>query len=171
VTTINIRQMRDDDINEFHSVLDNVAREGKFLVFLNAPSFDHVQQVIRKSLARKEPRLVALSGETIVGWCHVIPSEFCTTAHCGTLTMGLLPPYRGQGTGKTLLRRALTAAQAFGLCRIQLGVFAENHRAINLYRNFGFVKEGLRKNAVRINEVFLDEVMMALVDNSRSTNA
>ncbi len=82
-------------------------------------------------------------------------------AHVGDLFMGLLPGQRGQGLGERLLRESLTAADAFGFLRIELGVFASNTRALSLYRKVGFVEEGTKRRAILINGIFHDEIIMA----------
>ena len=84
-------------------------------------------------------------------------------AHVGILGMALLPAYRGRGLGWRLMAEALTTADAFGFSRVQLGVFASNERAVALYRNMGFVEEGVRRRMILIDGVFHDEIMMARV--------
>jgi RimJ/RimL family protein N-acetyltransferase len=55
----------------------------------------------------------------------------------------------------------MDAGWAFGFTRIQLEAFATNARAIALYRKVGFVDEGVRRQALCIDGVFIDEVLMA----------
>lgn len=50
-----------------------------------------------------------------------------------------------------------------GVTRIQLDVRADNERAIRLCERVGFVREGLKKNAMRINGEYFDEITMALL--------
>ena len=65
------------------------------------------------------------------------------------------------GLGGRLLREGLTAADAFGYLRVELGVFASNTRAAALYRRAGFVEEGIKRRAILINGIFHDEIIMA----------
>nr|WP_269768977.1 GNAT family N-acetyltransferase [Caballeronia calidae] len=50
---------------------------------------------------------------------------------------------RGQGIGRALLEQGITwAQQSLGLMRLELHVWADNWRAINLYQSLGFLQEG-----------------------------
>ena len=47
--------------------------------------------------------------------------------------------------------------------RLELAVYTHNERAIHVYETLGFVREGRRKNVVRKNGRYLDDLIMALM--------
>lgn len=49
-----------------------------------------------------------------------------------------------------------------GYEKISLSVFSTNKRAINLYKKFGFEIEGVKKKEIKIDEEYVDEILMAL---------
>jgi len=61
------------------------------------------------------------------------------------------------------MREALAAAQDRGLTRVQLAVIKSNVRVQKLYRKTGFVEKGLRRNFLRIDGVYHDDALMALL--------
>lgn len=75
--------------------------------------------------------------------------------------MGLLPEFRGHGVGERLARAVMDAALARGAERIELEVFASNARAIRLYERLGFVREGVRRRARKLDGEYTDDVLMA----------
>jgi len=77
--------------------------------------------------------------------------------------MGVIAEYRGHGIGKALLQVALEKAKTQELTRIELDVREENHRAIELYKRFGFKIEGLKQNATRIDGIYSNDYIMALI--------
>ncbi|NPU12769.1 GNAT family N-acetyltransferase [Bradyrhizobium sp. 83012] len=159
-----IRAIAERDIAAFHAVLDSVARERRFLSFLEAPPLDQIRTFVLKNIEDGLPEFVALDGAQMVGWCDILTNTRRTVqAHCGTLGMGVLPPYRGRGLGRALIRRAMDAALAFGLTRIELTVREQNANAIALYKSVGFETEGLHRNAVRIDGRYGNVVSMAFV--------
>jgi RimJ/RimL family protein N-acetyltransferase len=89
-----------------------------------------------------------------------IPAEM----HRATLGMGVLRRHTGQGHGRRLIEVAVGWAQdEADLAWIELGVFATNPRARALYLRMGFVEQGLRSDAFRIDAgVPVDDVLMAL---------
>lgn len=70
--------------------------------------------------------------------------------------------------GKHLGREALQLEvdhlqRELGLHRIGLSVVAHNDRAIWMYKSLGFVVEGIERDGIGRDEVFLDDVKMGLV--------
>ena len=159
--TIEVRQIREEDIGSFHAALDAVAREHAYLALLQAPPIERARAFVRRNIEDGYPQLVAIVAGEVVGWCNIPPAMREVMAHVGDLFMGLLPSWRGQGLGERLLRDSLAAADAFGYLRIELGVFATNLRAAALYRKAGFVEEGIKRKAILIEGIFHDEIIMA----------
>ncbi|MBR1232334.1 GNAT family N-acetyltransferase [Bradyrhizobium sp. AUGA SZCCT0182] len=159
--TIEVRQIREEDIESFHAAIDAVAREHRYLALLEAPPIERATAFVRRNIEKGYPQFVAIADREVIGWCNIPPASREVMAHVGDLFMGLLPQWRGQGLGERLLRESLVAADAFGYLRIELGVFADNPSAAALYRKAGFVEEGIKRRAILINGVFHDEVIMA----------
>lgn len=98
-----IRPMSIDDAVDFNRVVGVVAREHRYLRFLDAPSMDGTVDFLRDSLAAGNPHLAAVVDGRLVGWCDVCRHSFEIEAHVGRLGIGLLPELRGKGLGKVLL--------------------------------------------------------------------
>jgi RimJ/RimL family protein N-acetyltransferase len=71
---------------------------------------------------------------------------------------------RGLGTEATrlLLRHAF---EALGLHRVSLEVYAFNPRGRRAYEKVGFVREGVRRDALRFDGEWVDSVLMAVLDH------
>ena len=161
-----IARMAIEHVEGFHRALDFVARERKYLAFLEAPPLDATRDFVTNNIAKGYPQFVAIAGGYVVGWCDVIPKTRPVHAHCGVLGMGLLPAFRGRGYGAALIEATLGEARRFGLVRIELTVHADNERAIALYERFGFIREGTLRDAVLIDGQYKDMILMAIVDRS-----
>jgi ribosomal protein S18 acetylase RimI-like enzyme len=155
-------------IEVFWEVLDSVAREKKFLAFLEAPPMATTKAFVLRQINEDWPHLLAIHKGNIIGWSDITPLDRPIFSHIGTLGMGVLAAYRGQGIGKALLKTVLEKAHTKGLTRIALTVREENTQAINLYEQFGFVIEGLHKNAVKIDGHYEHELSMALLFRQES---
>lgn len=163
VSDITILQITEEHIEGFHRCLDMVARERKYLGFLQAPPLESTSEFVRRNIDRGIPQLVAVADERVIGWCDIIPLALEGFQHCGRLGMGIESEYRGRGVGRRLLDEAIVRARTFGMERIELEVFASNSNAIALYEKNGFVMEGVKRRARKLDGVWDDNVIMAMV--------
>ena len=151
-------------IDDFWSAVDSVARERKYLAFLEGPPIQMTKDFVLGNIQSNWPQLVAINDEgKIIGWCDISALDRPIFAHIGSLGIGVLAPYRGKGIGKTLIGAALKQAKLKGLTRIELTVRENNTSAIALYEQFGFEKEGVHKNAVCIDGHYENHIFMALL--------
>ena len=164
------RQIREEDIDAFYDTFSLVCRERRYLAFVEPPPIEQTRAFVRRNIEHGYPQLVAEVGGKIAGWCDITPPGRAVLDHVGILGIALHPDWRGQGLGERLMCQAVEAGWAFGFRRIELGVFAHNTRARALYRKLGFVEEGVRRNRIRINGAFHDEIMMAVVQDDDTSN-
>ena len=153
--------MTRDYVTGFHAVLDAVAREGRYLAFLEAPPMARIRRFVRNNLRDCAPQFVALDGNRVIGWCDVSIRSHETLRQSGALGMGLLSGYRGLGIGGNLLRLTLEEAARRGLTRIELVVRTDNQPAIALYRRNGFVTEARLRRYMVVNGTTQDALLMA----------
>jgi RimJ/RimL family protein N-acetyltransferase len=140
-----------------------VAREKRYLALTEAPPFEKALEFVEGNIAKGNPQFVALVDGVVVGWCDVSRHERPAYAHSGMLGMGVVAEHRGKGIGAALMQATLERARALGFERIELTVYEGNERARALYARFGFVDEGLKRNAVKFDGVARNAHAMALV--------
>lgn len=155
--------IQEQHIEAFWSAVDSVARERKFLAFLEGPPIQLTKEFVLDHIKNNWPQVVAMHQDQLVGWCDISSLDRPVFAHVGSLGIGVIAPYRGQGIGEALLSTALQMAQLKGLTRIELTVRQHNKAAIALYEKYGFVKEGIHKNAVWIDGEYENHIFMALL--------
>jgi len=163
MASVEIVPIAQDHIESFHGALDFVARERRYLAFLEAPSLESTRAFVLNNIKQGYPQLVAVSAGQVVGWCDVVPHPRPINAHVGVLGMALLPEFRRQGIGGRLIRQTLDAAQAFGLHRVELTVRENNGVAVELYKKVGFAIEGLQRNRVLVDGAYENLVLMGVL--------
>ncbi|MGE3758082.1 MAG: GNAT family N-acetyltransferase, partial [Pseudobdellovibrionaceae bacterium] len=99
----------------FHDALRVVARERVYIEMVEPPPFDKVASFQNDLVSKNGPVYYALNNDCVVGWCDVFPENNPRQEHRGSLGMGLLPEFRGQGLGSQLLSAVLDHAKKFGL--------------------------------------------------------
>ena len=103
--------------------------------------------------ATKSPVLVGfISVER--GWCR-------RNVHTAQIVLGILEAYTGRGIGTALLAALVPWAATHGVHRLALTVRADNTRARKLYTRVGYVEEGTLRDALRVDDRYVDEIAMA----------
>ena len=64
---VEIVPIAQDHIESFHQTLDIVARERRYLTFLEAPPLELTRAFILNNIKQGYPQLVALSGGEVIG--------------------------------------------------------------------------------------------------------
>jgi len=93
-------------------------------------------------------------------------------SHVGTIGMGVHDAWQGRGAGGAMLAAALEMADRWlGLTRVELTVYADNHRAIGLYERFGFEHEGRHRDFAFRDGAYVDALAMARLTSAQSVGA
>jgi len=145
----------------FRDVLDEVARERRYLALIEAPPMPQVRRFVLGNLRSAAAQFVAVDDGRVVGWCDIKPKTRETLRHTGVLGMGVAATHRGTGVGARLLSATLDAAFASGLTRVELTVLTDNVAAMALYRRFGFETEGLCREYLVLDGRACDAMIMA----------
>jgi len=152
--------MSEGSFDGYRECLDRVARERRWLAIVEAPSLEASRAWVKTNLEKGAPFVVACDRDRVVGWCDVGIMTRPGYDHRGSLGMGVLPEYRGRGIGRRLMEEALRRAKERGLERVELEVYAGNIPARRLYDAMGFVEEGYRRGARKLDGVTEDIILM-----------
>jgi RimJ/RimL family protein N-acetyltransferase len=163
-SNVTIRRTELADLPSLVECLNPVFEERRFLAIVEALPADEVIAYHRANIEAGHPHFVAVDGDRVVGICDVVPvapPRIAAQAHNGTLGMLLAPEYRGAGLGERLMRASLEGCRG-KFERVQLGVYSHNERAHKLYLRCGFIEEGRRRGAWKLDGVTSDIIEMAL---------
>ena len=100
----------------------------------------------------------AIAGTAFVG--HV--AQEIKFRHRAEFGISIRKSFWGNGLGSALVTRAVALAKGTEFERLELGVFADNARAIRLYQKFGFEKYGEVPKAFKLKDgSYRNEILMA----------
>lgn len=157
---ITTRSSNPEDADAVAACIDAVSRERRYLGNTSGFSAEQTRAFIASLADSGGIQIVVVAEARIVGWCDVTPVPFEGMRHVGRLGMGLLPPFRGQGLGRRLVREVLSHVFAKNLSRVELEVYASNTIAIGLYEREGFVIEGRKRRARFLDGAWDDLLIM-----------
>ena len=155
--------LAEEHIAGYRAAFDQVAKEHRFLDYLEAPPAAAVQKFVLGNIRDENPQFVALDGNTVVGWCIIAPKLKPIYEHTGVLGMGIVEGYRGRGIGNALINTTLAAARQRGLKRIELQVRENSLSAVTLFEKSGFVMEGVMRKHAFVDGEYENSVLMALL--------
>lgn len=105
---------------------------------------------------------VARQGPLLLGVVMVRPGGLRRQRHVGALEIFIEESWRGKGVGRALMDDMLREVTARGIEKLSLAVYADNLRAIALYRSLGFEEEGHRRGEYRMADgSYRDDLLMA----------
>lgn len=161
--------LRIGNINDAEAVLKlqkEILSESEFMISVLEEFEETVEQIrnwIEKILANEREKLImAESNGQIVGLIVFRAKSTKRLLHTGSFTAMVKKEFRNQGIGKLLIKELLNWAEHNPLLeKVSLGVLSTNQRAIELYKNMGFVEEGRKIKEVKFNDdLYVDDILM-----------
>ncbi|MDK0709565.1 GNAT family N-acetyltransferase [Clostridium perfringens] len=84
--------------------------------------------------------------------------------HVGVITLMVNSDYQNKGVGSLLMDKLINLSESLNIIRLELCVFRDNYKAINLYKKFGFKEEGIKIKSALKNGEYVDEIIMARIN-------
>jgi RimJ/RimL family protein N-acetyltransferase len=98
---------------------------------------------------------------SVVGRLSIARDQHPASRHVADVGLMVSQSYRRRGVGRALLGASVEWAREQGVRKLELHVFPYNAAAIALYEQFGFVREGYRKQHYRRGAEYVDAILMA----------
>ena len=83
-------------------------------------------------------------------------------AHTGEIALSVRKKYWHIGVGSAIMEMLIELAKEASLKNVELGVYADNERAIALYKRFGFEEIGRHRGRFCVDGEYYDEILMDL---------
>ena len=163
---IEIRERKREDVTEFCEFLSKLDSEAEFMLFEKGEKNINEEDILKKIDDISDSSdicNIAKIENTIIGYAVAVRENFIRTKHVADIVIGVLEDYCGKGIGTLFFQNILNWANDNEVKRLELTVIAENKRAINLYKKFGFKVEGIREKATLKDGEYYDELYMAKI--------
>jgi putative acetyltransferase len=106
--------------------------------------------------------LVAVDNSEVIGQISLFGNTQMRRRHAAMFGLAVIGHAQGKGVGSALLKAMIDYADSWTtFLRIELTVYADNAKAIALYKKFGFEQEGVLRNYSLRNGRFEDVLTMA----------
>lgn len=165
--TVTIRTALPEDAKEVLRFIQRIISEAPFLITTEAEfkvSYEQQKQFLNDIFVDDgKLAVVAEYQSKIIGFLDFHKGNKKRIQHQGSLGMSVADEFRNQGVGKAMLTSLLAWAKEHPFIeKVCLEVFSENTNAKALYSNVGFVEEGRKVKAIKVNEdIYYDLISMA----------
>jgi RimJ/RimL family protein N-acetyltransferase len=161
-TAVGVRPTALGDIGGISACLSAIIAERVWFARTEPIPLEGTAKFVAENIRIGNPQCVAEDAGRIVGLCDITRQTLPIFHHRGTLGMGLLAEYRGQGLGLRLLTATLDAARTAGIEQVNLSYHRRNVRAGALYRKAGFHEAGVIRNGKKLDGEYDDVVLMGI---------
>ncbi|MFC7392427.1 GNAT family N-acetyltransferase [Scopulibacillus cellulosilyticus] len=162
-----IREIQLSDAAALLNLRRQLEKETRFMQYVpdeNANSVEKQVENIHSILKSGCSMIfVAETEGSLIGFTAVLGNKLKRIRHRASVIIGILEKYQNQGIGKNLLKHVDEWARDHGIERLELTIMAHNRRALGLYNTMGYYVEGMRRNALVIDNEIIDEFYMGKI--------
>ncbi len=166
--TLTLRSAEEKDAVTMLDYIRKTAEETHYLIRYPEEiniDLEREKEIIRNNLESEDAVwFTVFDGERAVGNCSISRhSNHLKLRHRCDLAIALEQAYCGSGLGTILMQKAIDKARELGFDQMELGAYADNDRAIALYKKMGFKECSRTPRAFRLKDgTYIDEVNMVL---------
>ena len=160
-----IRKARVEDAASLVELFKQLDEETNFMLFEPRERTITVEQQVSRLKAFEdsttEAMFVAENNGTILGFAVGIGGVANRSRHSVHIVMGVLQSHWNQGVGRELMKTLEAWAKDKHSHRLELTVMAHNTKAITFYEKCGFEREGIKRDALRVEGKYVNEIYMS----------
>ncbi|WP_283699566.1 GNAT family N-acetyltransferase [Clostridium perfringens] len=127
---------------------------------------DEEEELIKEKIINRSKNqywYVAEENGKVIGLGILMNHGNLRKKHVGVITLMVNSDYQNKGIGSLLMDKLINLSESLNIIRLELCVFRDNYKAINLYKKFGFKEEGIKVKSALKNGEYIDEIMMARI--------
>ncbi|MDA8354376.1 MAG: GNAT family N-acetyltransferase [Firmicutes bacterium] len=160
-----IRKIQESDARAFLHLQKGLDRETAFMLLEPGERKESVAETVQRIreilAADNSTLLLAEDRGELVGYLAAFGGRVRRNGHVVSLVVGIRQAWTGRGIGTRLLEAVEAWARQQGIHRMELTVMTHNERALALYQKAGFQIEGTRRDALRVEDTYVDEYDMS----------
>lgn len=104
---------------------------------------------------------VAEENDKLLGFIVGIGGTVKRNRHSISIVIGVRQDHWSKGVGRALMQALEAWSQAKNMHRMELTVMAQNTRAISFYEKYGFMYEGTKRDALKVDGQYVNEFLMS----------
>jgi len=159
-----IREIRESDAGSFLALCRQLDEESRFMLLEpgeRKTTLEEQEKRIQEILAHENQTIfVAEEQGSLLGYLAAIGGSYARNRHEVYIVVGILEAFTSRGIGTALFQALEAWAREYNIHRLELSVMVHNARGVGLYQKMGFQIEGIKKDSLLVDGVYVDEYYM-----------
>lgn len=163
-----IRSIKIGDAEKFWKMQSDLDKETKFMMLEpneRKKDIEGTQRMIEHIQNVNDFLFVAEKSNELIGFITASRGTANRIKHRAYVVIGIRKEFQGQGIGTTFFSELDRWALEQGIHRLELTVMTHNRAAKSLYEKCGFMIEGVKKDSMCVDGVYVDEYYMSKIIN------
>lgn len=157
-----IRAIETDDARNFINLQEELFAETPFHYYGPEEQQLTVQQ-IKKLMAdwrkgKQATILLCILNGSFTGYAYIERQQQTRTKHIAQIRVAVKQPFTNKGIGTALLTQAELWASKQKVERLEVVITTNNENALALFKKMNYQQDGLRKQAIKMSNSYLDEL-------------
>lgn len=162
-----IRAIEASDARSFIHLQEEIFQQTDFMYNMKN-ELDLTVQQLRKDLGywkqlKNRTILLCILNGIFAGYAVIHGYKHSKTKHVASVRIAVKDEHQRQGIGSELLKAAERWSKQRDISRLEASVMEHNESALNLFKKLGFQQEGIRQNAIKLNDTFINEYSLSKI--------
>ncbi|MDM5250601.1 GNAT family N-acetyltransferase [Lysinibacillus sp. G4S2] len=162
-----IRAIEASDARSFIHLQEEIFQQTDFMYNIQN-ELDLTVQQLRKDLVywkqlKNRTILLCILNGIFAGYAVVHGYKHSKAKHVASIRIAVMEKYQRQGIGSALMKAVESWSKQRDISRLELTVMEHNDSALNLFKKLGFQQEGIRQNAIKLNDAFINEYSLSKI--------
>jgi RimJ/RimL family protein N-acetyltransferase len=162
-----LRALRWEDLDDLLEMINSLVEEKANITLDQKVSRETEIDWLSRALSRQERNEVLYVAAEVEG--NVVANSEISRRpntcerHVGVIGIAIKKGFRDMGIGTMMTKSLVEQGRTMGLRVLTLGVFANNERAIHVYKKVGFVESGRITQKFFKDGQYIDEIVMTML--------
>ncbi len=162
-----IRGIEASDARSFIHLQEEIFQETDFMYNVQN-ELDLTVQQLRKNLTywkqlKNRTILLCVLNGIFAGYAVIHGYKQSKARHVASIRLAVKAEHQQKGIGSALMKAVENWSKQHDISRLELSVMEHNNVALHLFTKLGFHQEGIRKNAIKLNNTYINEYSLSKI--------